>query len=186
MEKYALLIINMLNDFVYGDSKYEYARDVISPIREISKFFREQNFPVIYICDSHLKNFDREVEIRGEHAIDGTSGAKIIDELNPKDGDYTIKKRKYSGFYGTGLDELLREMGMKNLVFSGLLTSLSLRHTVADAYYRSYRCIMLTNACCDVKKDLHLKSILYIRDYYGATAVSTMNFPRLYVSREGI
>ena len=186
MEKYALLIINMLNDFVYGDSKYEHARDTIDPIKEISRFFREQNFPVIYVCDSHLRDNDREVEIRGEHAIEGTNGAKIIDDLAPKERDFLIKKRKYSGFYGTGLDELLRELNMKNLVFSGLLTSLSVRHTVADAYYRSYNCIMLTNACCDVKKDLHLKSVLYIRDYYGAKAVSTMNFPRLYVSREGI
>ncbi|NMC61327.1 MAG: cysteine hydrolase [Candidatus Methanofastidiosa archaeon] len=186
MEKYALLIVNMLNDFVYGKSKYEHAREIIEPIREISAFFRKQNFPVIYICDSHLKNFDKEIEILGEHAIDGTEGAKIINDIAPEEGDFIIKKRKYSGFYGTELDELMREMGIRNLVFTGLLTSLSIRHTAADAYYRSYKCIMLTNACCDIKKDLHLKSILYIRDYYGAKAVSTMNFPRLYVDKEVI
>lgn len=186
MEKYALLIINMLNDFVYGKSKYEHAKDIIGPIGDISNFFREHKFPIIYLCDSHLKKYDREITILGEHAIDGTEGARIIDDIVPRDGDYIIKKRKYSGFYGTELDELLREMEMKNLVFSGLLTSLSIRHTVADAYYRNYNCIMLTNACCDVKKDLHLKSVLYIRDYYGAKAVSTMNFPRLYVDKEGI
>ena len=171
MEKYALLIINMLDEFIHGNKKCENPKDIIEPIREVSSLFRENGFPVIYICDLETKN---------------DCGGKIIDDLIPGEGDLIIKKGKYSGFYGTELDKLLEKKGIKNLVFSGLQTSLSVRHTVADAYYRDYKCIMLTNACCDFKKDLHLKSILYIRDFYGASAVSTMNFPRLYLSEEGI
>jgi nicotinamidase-related amidase len=171
MQKYALLIINMLNEFIYGTKKCENPKEIIGPIKEVSSLFRDNGFPVIYICDFETKNDCEE---------------KIIDDLAPKEGDLIIKKRKYSGFYGTELDEVLEKKNIKNLVFSGLQTSLSVRHTAADAYYRDYKCIMLTNACCDVKKDLHLKSILYIRDFYGASAVSTMNFPRLYLSKEGI
>lgn len=171
MGKYALLIINMLNEFIHGNIKCEAPKEIIGPIREISYIFRENGFPVVYICDFETKNDYEE---------------KIIDELTPKEGDFIIKKRKYSGFYGTELDDILEKKSIKNLVFSGLQTSLSVRHTAADAYYRDYKCIMLTNACCDVKKDLHLKSILYIRDFYGASAVSTMNFSRLYLSKEGI
>ena len=144
MQKYALLIINMLNEFIYGNKKCENPKEIIGPIRDVSSLFRENGFPVIYICDSETKN---------------DCGEKIIDDLIPGDGDLIIKKGKYSGFYGTELDKLLEKKGIKNLVFSGLQTSLSVRHTVADAYYRDYKCIMLTNACCDVKKDLHLKSI---------------------------
>jgi len=171
MEKYALLIINMINDYIYGDKKCDDPREIIGPIREVSSLFRENGFPVIYISDSENRD---------------DKGEKIIDELAPKEGDFIIKKRKYSGFYGTELDEILGNNCITSLVFSGLKTSLSIRHTAADAYYRDYRCIMLTNACCDEKKDLHLKSILYIRDYYRASAVSTMNFPYLYLSREEI
>lgn len=172
MEKYALLIINMINEFVYGNKKKcENPTEIIGPIREVSSLFRENGFPVIYICDFETKNDHRE---------------KIVDDLIPRKEDFIIKKRKYSGFYGTELQGLLENKGIKNLVFSGLSTSLSVRHTVADAYYRDYKCIMLTNACCDAKKDLHLKSILYIRDFYGANAVSTMNFSRLYLSEEEI
>ncbi|MCC7572512.1 MAG: cysteine hydrolase [Candidatus Methanofastidiosum sp.] len=171
MEKYALLIINMINEFVYGNKKCENPKEIIGPIKEISSIFRENGFPVVYICDSKTNDC-------GEKDI----GEKIIDDLAPSDGDFIVKKEKYSGFFGTELDELLKKKDIKNLVFSGLSTSLSVRHTAADAYYRDYKCIMLTNACCDVKKDLHLKSILYIRDFYGASAVSTMNFPRLYLS----
>ena len=171
MEKYALLIINTLNEYIYGNLKCEAPKEIIGPIREISSIFREKGFPVIYIHDFQNKNDCEE---------------KIIDDLAPKEGDFIIKKRKYSGFYGTELDEVLEKKRITNLVFSGLQTSLSVRHTAADAYYRDYKCIMLTNACCDVKKDLHLKSILYIRDFYGASAVSTMNFPRLYLSEEEI
>lgn len=171
MEKYALLIINMLDEFVYRNKKCDNPKEIIGPIRDASSLFREKGFPVVYICDFETRK---------------DSGDTIIDDLTPREGDLIIKKRKYSGFYGTELDRLLQEKGIKNLVFSGLSTSLSVRHTVADAYYRDYKCIMLTNACCDVKKDLHLKSILYIRDYYGASAVSTMNFPYLYLSEEVI
>jgi len=171
MEKYALLIINALNKYIYGNVKCEALKEIIGPIREISSIFREKGFPVIYIYDLETKNDCEE---------------KLIDDIAPKKGDFIIKKRKYSGFYGTELDEILEGKNIKNLVLSGLQTSLSVRHTAADAYYRDYKCIMLTNACCDVKKDLHLKSILYIRDFYGASAVSTMNFPRLYLSEEVI
>lgn len=171
MEKYALLIINTLKEYIYGNVKCESPKEIIGPIREISSIFRDNGFPVIYIYDLETKNDCEE---------------KIIDDLAPKEGDFIIKKRKYSGFYGTELNKILEKNRITNLVFSGLQTSLSVRHTAADAYYRDYKCIMLTNACCDVKKDLHLKSILYIRDFYGASAVSTMNFPRLYLSKEGI
>ena len=170
MEKYALLIINMINEYVFGENKCENPKEIIGPIRNASSLFREKSFPVIYLNDSNKNDSEEE----------------IIEDLAPKEGDFIIKKRKYSGFYGTELEEILEKKGIKNLVFSGLQTSLSVRHTAADAYYRDYKCIMLTNACCDVKKDLHLKSILYIRDYYGASAVSTMNFPRLYLSKEEI
>ncbi|KYC45467.1 MAG: putative hydrolase [Candidatus Methanofastidiosum methylothiophilum] len=167
MEKYALLIINMINEYVNGNKKCDNPKEIIGPIKETSSLFRENGFPVIYISDFESKN---------------DCGEKIIDDLAPHEGDFIIKKRKYSGFYETELHEILIKNEIKNLVFSGLQTSLCVRHTAADAYYRDYKCIMLTNACCDVKKDLHLKSILYIRDYYGAKAVSTMNFPRLYLS----
>jgi nicotinamidase-related amidase len=170
MEKYALLIINMINEYVFGGNKCENPKEIIGPIRNASSLFREKEFPVIYLNDFNKNDCEE----------------KIIEDLTPKEGDFIIKKRKYSGFYGTELEEILEKKGIKNLVFSGLQTSLSVRHTAADAYYRDYKCIMLTNACCDVKKDLHLKSILYIRDYYGASAVSTMNFPRLYLSKEEI
>ncbi|NPV49690.1 MAG: cysteine hydrolase [Candidatus Methanofastidiosum sp.] len=168
MEKYALLIINMINEYVFGEHKCENPKEIIGPIKNVSTLFREKGFPVIYLND--LKENDCEEE--------------IIEDLAAKEGDFIIKKRKYSGFYGTELEEILEKRGIRNLVFSGLQTSLSVRHTAADAYYRDYKCIMLTNACCDVKKDLHLKSVLYIRDYYGASAVSTMNFPRLYLKEE--
>ncbi|NYT03343.1 MAG: cysteine hydrolase [Candidatus Methanofastidiosa archaeon] len=170
MEKYALLIINMINEYVFGQNKCENPKEIIGPIINASSLFRENGFPVIYLND--FKKNDLEEE--------------IIEDLTPKEGDFIINKRKYSGFYRTELEEVLENNGIRNLVFSGLQTSLSVRHTAADAYYRDYKCIMLTNACCDVKKDLHLKSILYIRDYYGASAVSTMNFPRLYLSKEEI
>jgi len=52
----------------------------------------------------------------GPHAINGTLGAEIIDELKPQPGDYVVKKRRFSGFYGTDVDLCLRELEVNNLV----------------------------------------------------------------------
>src|SRR3972149_4392429 len=102
MPKKALLIIDMLNDFVLPGSPLEVpdTRKIIPNIqREIAKARQEGN-AVIYVCDTHDPN-DKEFSKFNwpPHAVIGTQGAKVIDELKPQKGDIIIEKTSYSGFY---------------------------------------------------------------------------------------
>ncbi|MEK6693161.1 MAG: isochorismatase family cysteine hydrolase [Nitrospirota bacterium] len=105
--KEALIVIGMLNDFVLEGAPLEVpsTRTIIPELRREIEKAREENIPVIYVCDSHDRD-DREFRKMGwpPHAVKGTNGAEVVKELKPLKGDRIIEKRTYSGFYDTELD----------------------------------------------------------------------------------
>lgn len=111
MKKEALLIIDMLNDFVLPGAPLE-APETRTIIKNIQKEIHDARLagqPVIYVCDNHDID-DKEFGKYGwpPHAIKGTKGAEVIDELAPAPGDQIVPKGTYSGFSGTRLDEVLK------------------------------------------------------------------------------
>ena len=68
----------------------------------------------------------------------GTHGAEIIEELKPGQEDLVVKKRRYSGFFGTDLDLLLRELEIKKIYIVGILTNICVFFTAVDASVRGY------------------------------------------------
>ena len=135
----ALLIIDMLNDFVLPGAPLECpgARDIIPAIkREIEKA-RSEGYPVIYVCDNHREN-DPEFKVWPRHCVRGTKGAEVVDELKPEKGDYVIKKVTYSGFYKTRLEDLLKRLGVKKLIITGVCTEICLMFRSVDALTRGY------------------------------------------------
>lgn len=164
----ALLVIDMLNDFLTGSLKCERAFHIVPEIKKVASIFREQRLPVIYCNDAHIKGIDREISLWGEHAMAGTEGAEVIEELTPQPEDYVVPKRRYSSFFGTDLDMLLRELGVDEVVLTGLHANLCLRHTAADAYFRGYGITVLSD-CTEALSDEDYKDgIEYMRKYYGA------------------
>ena len=73
--------------------------------------------------------------------VSDTWNTKIIDELAPHSGDVVIPKHRYSGFFETDLDTVLRERGITSLIFTGCTTSVCVESTLRDAFYRDYRCL---------------------------------------------
>jgi nicotinamidase-related amidase len=105
--RYAILVNDMLNDFIHGKLKSERAKDIIPKIRLLLNIAKQRKMPVFYCNDEHLQ-LDPELRLWGEHAMKGTKGAKVIKELEPSIGDYIIPKRAYGSFDGTNLDRLLK------------------------------------------------------------------------------
>ncbi|HIE33706.1 MAG TPA: cysteine hydrolase [Candidatus Altiarchaeales archaeon] len=173
-ENRALLVIDMLNDFLYGKLKCERCQKIIPDIRKLIDFCRDKEISVIYVCDSHTKD-DLEFKKWPPHAVEGTKGAEIISELKPDNKDFIITKRKYSAFFQTGLDSLLRERDIKELILSGILTDICIQHTVADAFYRGYRTIVpkeCTEALSDEDKE---NSFRAMQNLYNTRVVSLDN-----------
>ncbi|MEM3402800.1 MAG: isochorismatase family cysteine hydrolase, partial [Candidatus Hadarchaeales archaeon] len=82
----AILVVDMIRDFVTGKLGFKGAEEAAKKLKPVLEVAREKGLPIIYICDSHKKS-DPEISIWGEHAMKGTRGAEVIDELSPRKGE---------------------------------------------------------------------------------------------------
>ena len=81
--------------------------------------------------------------------IKNTWNTEILPELTPKDGDIVISKHRYSAFYQTDLDTILKTLGIKYVIVTGCATSVCVDSTVRDAMYRDYSCVLLKDCIGD-------------------------------------
>ena len=168
----ALIVIDMLNDFVTGKLKTERAKHIIPHIKNLIQTARNADVPVIYSNDAHLP-VDSELDKWGGHAMKGTEGAEVIPQLKPGESDYVLEKRTYSGFFETGLDLLLREMDVDTIVLTGLHTNICVRHTAADGFFRGYRMIVPKDATEALSEQEYQEGLEYLKKVYDAEITET-------------
>jgi ureidoacrylate peracid hydrolase len=170
----AVLVVDMLNDFLEpsgamplpgGDSLYE-------PIRRLLAAARAHRSSIIWVCDTHPAH-DLEFEKRSVHCLTGTWGAQIAESLEPRDDEYRVYKRRYSGFYETDLDLRLRELGIAHVIMTGVVTNICVRSTAHDAFFRGYDVIVVED-CVAATGPREQESSLYdIETHFGT--VSTLD-----------
>ena len=173
LDRPAIILVDMLNDFVTGKLKIERGKSVIAPLQRLVTAARLNDVPVIYSNDAH---YPQDVEVTrkwGNHAIKGTKGAEVIPELKPEEGkDYIVEKRTYSGFYETDLDPLLRNLykgeGVKTLVLGGLHTHISVRHTAADGFFRGYHIVIAKDGVEAFTEEDREQGLKYLENVYSA------------------
>lgn len=137
----ALLVIDMLVDFINDEGALSVGpagQKIIPFVKDKIEDFRKKGYPIIFICDNHEKD-DKEFDMFPAHCIAGTKGAQIIEELDVKDEDKIIRKRRYSAFFGTDLDLYLREKGVDELFIVGVCTNICVLYTAADARNLAYK-----------------------------------------------
>ena len=178
-EKTAIIVVDMQNDFGSEGGMFALAgidiapiRAVIEPTTRVLDAARAAGMPVVYLkmefeadlsdaggpeAPNYLKhvplNIGKSVPAPGggesRILIKGTWNTAIITELSPQPGDLIVSKHRYSGFFETELDELLRQRGIKDLVFTGCTTSVCVESTLRDAFYRDYRCLLLSDCTAE-------------------------------------
>jgi len=167
--KKALLIIDMLNDFIRENGKL-YIGDcggkIISPIQMELEKFRKEKDPVFYICDCHRPD-DKEFILFPPHCLSGTEGANIIEELKPSKGDFIIHKRRYSGFFQTDLDLSLREEGIIELELVGVCTNICVLYTAVSARMLNYKVAVLKGAVASFDQQAHDFALKQMKDVLG-------------------
>jgi nicotinamidase-related amidase len=175
----AVVIVDLLNDFVTGDLKTERAKRIIPKLKKLIEAARKRNVPVIYSNDAHYSHDVEVVEKWGKHAIKGTKGAEVIPELKPTAKDYIVEKRTYSGFYETGLDSLLRSLyngeGVKTVILGGLHTNICVRHTSADAFFRGYKIIIAKDGVEAFTREDQEEGLKYLEYAYNAKIMTVDN-----------
>lgn len=136
----ALLVIDMLNDFINVGGALETGiegRDIVPFVKEKIEEYRKNGDEIIYICDNHEED-DKEFDMFPTHCVKDTDGGEIIKELQVKDTDKIILKRRYSAFFGTDLDLSLREKGITEISLVGVCTNICVLYTSADARNIAY------------------------------------------------
>ena len=126
----------------------------------------------IYICDSHDES-DPEFDRMGwpPHAVSGSRGARVIEELKPFSEDKLITKKSYSGFFRTSLEEVLKKGGISELVVTGCVTNICVLYTVADAVQRGYKVKVLKDCVAGLDPQDHEFGLKQMKEVLGAEMV---------------
>ena len=85
-------------------------------------------------------------DLVGSLLAKGTWDYALVDKLKPQKGDIVIPKPRYSAFFNTALDSMLRARGIKNLAFCGIATNVCVESTLRDGYHLEYFGVLLEDA----------------------------------------
>lgn len=151
----ALLLIDLQNDFVEPGAPLETAMAYknLPKLKELMAFCREKGVQLIYTRHAHdddgsdMGLFAQIYPGLGQRQalIEGQRGAEIYDEIAPQVGDIVVRKQRYSGFFETNLDLILRSKGIKDVAIAGATSEDCCLATARDAMYRGYRVAFLAD-----------------------------------------
>jgi len=198
----AVIVVDMQNDFGTKGGMFDRAgidiapiQKVVTPISKVLESTRQAGVKVVYLKmgfrpdlsdlgppDSPNRSHWKVFRI-GEAmaAPDGTQGrvlirdtwnTEVVDELKPQPQDIVLYKTRYSGFYQTELDSVLRRLGALYLIVTGCTTSVCVESTVRDATFRDYSCLVLADCMAepvghDLARSNHEASLLVIQTLFG-------------------
>jgi len=198
----AIVVIDMQNDFctaggwvdhIGGDFAAD--RAAIGPLQRVLPALREADVPVIWVNwgnrpdlanmppnQIHLyKNSGSGVGLgdalpdgRGNVLEKGSWAAAVVDELAPLPGDVMVDKHRISGFWDTPLDSILRNLGVKTILFAGCNTDQCVLHSLTDANFLGYGCVMLEDCCATSSPDFCTQATVWnVKKCFGFFSNST-------------
>lgn len=169
----ALLVIDIQQeDFqeMREDNWEEPRWDCIRNGKRVLDVFRAKKLPVIQIKEVHrpdMVDFGRELDgSEGIHCIESSPYTDYAKLTYPIPGEYLISKRRYSAFFGTDLEILLKGLHVDTLYLIGGLTDVCIHYTAADAHQHDYHIRVVTDAVAGSSEEAHryaLKAIRYLQ-----------------------
>ena len=165
----AVLIVDMLRGFLEeGNPLYcgAEARNIIPTVQGLLARERERGASLIYICDNHAPD-DKEFRMFPVHCVRGTKEAEVIPDLARYPG-VVVPKTRYSGFYGTDLEQRLRALAPERLIVVGVCTDICVLHTTADARNRDYEAAIPTDCVASFDPEAHKWALRHMEKILGA------------------
>jgi ureidoacrylate peracid hydrolase len=192
----AVIVIDAQNDFAASGGMFDRAGIDISGIaaaadatRPVLDAARAAGIPVVYLNMEHAPDLSDAGPPDGPHRVkhrplalgdtvdapDGSPSRILIRDtwntenvpaLAPEPGDIVVSKHRYSGFYETELDDVLRGLGVTHLLVTGCTTSVCVESTVRDATFRDYTCVVLED-CTAEPLGTHDASLKVIETLFG-------------------
>jgi nicotinamidase-related amidase len=145
---------------------------VVPPAASLAKSFRRHDLPVVLVNVTGRAPGRTDAGGPGRAGPLPTGWADIIDELERQPGDHLITKRRRSAFHDTGLDTLLRDLGVTQVVLAGVSTSSGVESTARSAHDHGYHVVFATDAMADPDPGLHRHSIERVFPKVGETATT--------------
>jgi nicotinamidase-related amidase len=153
--KTVMIVVDMQNDFVAEGAALRSAQAaaMVPKLAATLKFCREQGIRVVYTAHVHRRDgsdmgmYDDLYPPIADRSclVDGTKGIEIFNDLAPAPGEHIIKKHRYSAFFATDLDLILREWGIKTVIISGTTTENCCHATARDAMFNNYQVVFLSD-----------------------------------------
>jgi nicotinamidase-related amidase len=175
----ALLVVDMQNDFLSPECCLFVAGGprVIPAVQKAVDIAREKGAFVVWVVREHHET-GRDVEYFRKHLYDGTSGptmrgavgAALVDGLVPLPGEHKIVKSRFSAFFATNLDLVLRREGIQHVVVAGVQTPNCIRATAFDAVAYDYPFVTVLSDATGAQTDaIHSANLLDMRKVSIAT-----------------
>ncbi|SEN05116.1 pyrimidine utilization protein B [Bradyrhizobium sp. OK095] len=133
-----------------------------------------------------LKTMRKRPELQGKLLAKGGWDYALVDDLQPKPGDIVVPKTRYSGFFNSQFDSILRARGIRNLVFCGIATNVCVESTLRDGFHLEYFGVMLEDATHQAGPDYIQKaSVFNIETFFGWVS-SASDFRRAFAQTEAV
>jgi nicotinamidase-related amidase len=154
----ALIVVDMQNIWVHprGSRYLPASEDIVPRIQVLLQFCRSKQVPVIYLHTTKRKDLAdvgifADIKPQTHDADDewsnfeGSPGAELYEPVKPAAGDILVKKFRYSGFYGTQLENLLRALGRDTIAITGVATNVCCDSTARDGAMRDFKVLFLSD-----------------------------------------
>lgn len=169
--KPVFIVIDMCQDFFEEGRLHDLRPSLAQAINGLASFFRSSSAPIIWVrqefepdlSDAFLTQRKKGIL----RTIKGTPGAQLLPELEVRDSEEMIIKKRYSVFFGTKLDTVLVSLKPTHLVFAGVNTHACIRTTAVDAFQRDYEVILADEGINSYDKGFHEDSKRYLEGRVG-------------------
>lgn len=186
--KTALIVIDVQNDFCDDEGIFSRVKRInmalvqkaVSSLLYFTERCRELGLPVIFVRTTHSKWTDSASWLGRVGGKIGRMGICAPDswgcdfyKIKPHENDCIVTKHRYSGFFGTDLDLILRSRAVETLLVTGVATNVCVETTARDAYNRNYNVILVEDCCGAFDAGEHEATLVNMRNYFGTVATST-------------
>jgi len=176
--KPAIIVVDMLKDNLKESSRNPFVQEggaIIPNLQRLLKESRKRGFPIVFACDSFLKDdfiFKGRMKV---HSLRGTKGAEVVDDLKPGPTDICLPKRRFSAFFKTNLDQTLRVLDVDTIIVTGITTEVCVLMTVMDGLSHDFSVILLEDCSASRSKEFHQGCLNLYRDFALYPLLRIMN-----------
>ncbi len=176
----AVLVIDVQNDFCADDgvhgfsgSDLQWVQAVVKPTERLLGEARRRNVPVIFVrthhdrWSDHESNYLRDSRVGILHHLQPEAHGSDFYQLRPGPDEYVLTKRRYSAFFGTELDILLRNLGTKKLILAGVATNVCVETTARDACMRDFDVVVVKECVAAYSAAAHDAALANIERHFG-------------------